>query len=86
MASGDSKIMLTTAPPRLVQPPQEHPHVSAVYNPQADLMAEIERLELEWRDLRRRLEQAHSDADRDVLNRQLAELADQIARLQAQLG
>jgi len=32
--------------------------MSAVYNPESDLIAEIERLELESRDIRRRVELA----------------------------
>lgn len=59
--------------------------MSAVYNPQADLRAEIERLELDCRDLRRRLGAAGSPADRSVLAEQLAELEERIARLQAKL-
>jgi hypothetical protein len=59
--------------------------MSAVYNPEADIMAEIERLELESRDLRRRVEHARSEEDKRVLNRQLEELKGQIERLQARL-
>ena len=39
--------------------------MSQVYNPEADTMAEIERLELEVRDTRRRVEHARTEADRD---------------------
>ena len=59
--------------------------MSAVYNPEADTMAEIERLELEARELRRRIEVARNDEDRRVLQRQLDELKTDISRLQAQL-
>lgn len=59
--------------------------MSAVYNPQADLRAEIERLELGCRDLRRRLAAADAPADRTVLTEQLTDLEEQIARLQARL-
>ncbi|HEY8668899.1 MAG TPA: hypothetical protein VIL86_19785 [Tepidisphaeraceae bacterium] len=59
--------------------------MSTVYNPEAETMEQIERLELEVRDVRRRVEHAHSDADKRVLNRQLAELKEQIQLLQARL-
>jgi hypothetical protein len=59
--------------------------MSSVYNPEADIMAEIERLELEGRDIRRRVEHARNEADKRVLNRQLEELKRQIEFLQAKL-
>jgi hypothetical protein len=59
--------------------------MSQTYNPESDTMAEIERLELEARDIRRKVEHAHSDADKRVLNRQLKELKDQIQFLQSRL-
>ena len=59
--------------------------MSAVYNPESDLMAEIERLELESRDVRRRVEHARNEADKRVLNRQLDELKQQVELLQAKL-
>ncbi|MGD0137971.1 MAG: hypothetical protein ABSD28_03790 [Tepidisphaeraceae bacterium] len=52
--------------------------MSAVYNPEADLIAEIERLELEARQIRRTIEHVSGPEDRRVLNRQLKELKDQI--------
>jgi hypothetical protein len=52
--------------------------MSAVYNPEADVIAEIERIELTARDLRRKVEHAKNQEDRRVLNRQLQELKDQI--------
>jgi peptidoglycan hydrolase CwlO-like protein len=52
--------------------------MSAVYNPEADLIAEIERLELEARDTRRKIEHVRNQEDKRVLNRQLQELKDQI--------
>jgi cell division septum initiation protein DivIVA len=48
-------------------------------------MAQIEQLELEARDVRRKIERAHNDEDRRILNRQLKELQDDIARLQSRL-
>ena len=59
--------------------------MSSVYNPESDLMAEIERLELETRDVRRRVEHARSEEDKRVLNKQLDELKQQIERLQERL-
>ncbi len=59
--------------------------MSAVYNPESDLMAEIERLELEAREILRSIEHAHNAADKRVLNRQLKELYDAIVYLQARL-
>jgi hypothetical protein len=52
--------------------------MSAVYNPEADMIAEIEQLELEARRIRRTIEHAVSQEDRRVLNRQLQELKDRI--------
>ena len=59
--------------------------MSAVYNPESDLIAEIERLELESRDIRRRVEHAHNEEDKRVLNRQLEELKQQIEVLKSRL-
>jgi hypothetical protein len=60
-------------------------HMSAVYNPEADLIAEIERMELEARDVRRRIEHAQNDEDKRVLNKQLAELEQQVEFLKKKL-
>ena len=59
--------------------------MSSVYNPEADVMAEIERLELESREIRRRVEHARNDQDKRVLNRQLEELKQRIELLQSKL-
>ena len=59
--------------------------MSHVYNPEADTVAEIERLELEVRDVRRRVEHARAEADKRVLNRQLQELKEQIEFLRSRL-
>ena len=59
--------------------------MSAVYNPESDIMAEIERLELEARDTRRRVEHAHNAEDKRVLNRQLEEIKHQIEHLRSRL-
>lgn len=59
--------------------------MSSVYNPEADVMAEIERLELETRDVRKRVEHARGEDDKRVLNTQLEELKKRIEFLQAKL-
>jgi hypothetical protein len=59
--------------------------MSQVYNPESEAMAEIERLELEARHIRRSVEHARTEADKRVLNRQLAELKEQIEFLRARL-
>ena len=59
--------------------------MSQVYNPESDLMEEIERLELEARDLRRKIEHLVNEQDKRVMNRQLNELEEQISRLQSRL-
>jgi len=57
----------------------------SVYNPEADVMQDIERLALEARDIRRRIEHVRNQQDRRVLNRQLQEIEDQIRVLQGRL-
>jgi hypothetical protein len=59
--------------------------MSTVYNPESDTIAEIERLEMESRDIRRRIEHARGNEDKRVLNRQLEELKRQIEFLRARL-
>ena len=59
--------------------------MSTVYNPESDIMAQIEQLELEARDIRRKVEYVHNDNDRRVLNRQLKEIAEEVTLLQARL-
>ena len=59
--------------------------MSQVYNPETEVMAEIERLELEARNIRRSVEHAHNVEDKRVLNRQLAELKEQIEHLRSRL-
>ena len=59
--------------------------MSQVYNPESEAMAEIERLELEARQIRRSVELARSEADKRVLNRQLDELKERIEQLRARL-
>jgi DNA polymerase I-like protein with 3'-5' exonuclease and polymerase domains len=59
--------------------------MSQVYNPESDLMEQIERLELEFRNVLRRIEHARANVDKRVLNRQLQEIGDEITHLQQQL-
>lgn len=59
--------------------------MSQVYNPESEVIARIERIELELRDLRRRVEHAPTEADKRVLNRQMAELQSEAGRLRARL-
>lgn len=59
--------------------------MSQVYNPEADIIAEIERLELEARSIRRRVEHARNEQDKRVLNRQLQEIEAQVEYLKGRL-
>ena len=59
--------------------------MSHLYNPESETVAEIERLELEARDVRRRVEHARTEEDKRVLDRQLEELKDQIEFLRSRL-
>ena len=59
--------------------------MSTIYNPEADTIAEIERMELECRDIRRRIEHVRTEADKRVMNKQLEELKAQIEFLRARL-
>jgi hypothetical protein len=59
--------------------------MSTVYNPEADIIAEIEKLELEARGLRRRLRQAHNGEDKRVLNRLVKETEERVELLRQRL-
>jgi peptidoglycan hydrolase CwlO-like protein len=59
--------------------------MSTIYNPEADIAARIESLEIEARDMRRKIEHAQNENDRRVLNRQLKEIEEEITNLQAKL-
>ncbi len=59
--------------------------MTQINNPESQVIADIERLELECRDLRRRIEHVRGEEDRRVLNRQLQELHDQINFLRKQV-
>jgi peptidoglycan hydrolase CwlO-like protein len=59
--------------------------MSTIYNPESDIAARIESLEIEARDIRRKIEHVHNENDRRVLNRQLKEIEEEITNLQAKL-
>jgi hypothetical protein len=59
--------------------------MSQVYNPESEVTAQIERLELEARDVRRRVEHAHTVQDKRALNKQLEEIKQQITFLRSRL-
>jgi hypothetical protein len=59
--------------------------MSQVYNPESELIAEVEKLELEAREYRRKIEHAHNNEDRRAMNRLLGEVRDRIAFLQRKL-
>jgi hypothetical protein len=59
--------------------------MSTVYNPESQIIEEIERLEFEAREVRRRVEHARTESDKRVLNRQLKELGEEITLLQARI-
>lgn len=59
--------------------------MSEVYNPEAEVSAQIEKLELEAKNVRRRIEHAHTEADKRMLNRQLQEIKDEITHFQARM-
>lgn len=59
--------------------------MSQVYNPESGVMEQIERLSLDARDLRRRIEHAHNADDRRVLNSQLRDVEEQVRVLQTRL-
>lgn len=52
--------------------------MSTIYNPEAETIAQIERLELSARDLRRRVEHVRTIDDKRVLNKQMAEIKHRI--------
>lgn len=59
--------------------------MSTIYNPEADIIARIEKLEMEAREIRRRLTQARHDEDKRVLEKQLKETKEQVDILRARL-
>jgi hypothetical protein len=59
--------------------------MSAVYNPEADVIAEIERLEMDARQTRKRLKHVRQDADRRVLDKQLKDIKELIRILRLRL-
>ena len=59
--------------------------MSTVYNPESETIAQIERLELEARQVRRRIERSHNEEDRRALNRQLTDVQRHIDVLRSRL-
>ena len=59
--------------------------MSTVYNPESETIAQIERLELEARDVLRRIERSRNEEDRRVLNRQLEDVQRHIDVLRSRL-
>ncbi len=59
--------------------------MSAVYNPESEVIAEIERIELEARSMRRRIEHVRNPEDKRVLNRLLKESEDRAEFLRVRL-
>ena len=60
--------------------------MSVVYNPESESIAQIERLELSARNIRRTIEHAHNQEDKRVLNRQLKEIEDQSFQLRFRMS
>jgi hypothetical protein len=52
---------------------------------ETETIAAIERLEMDARDVRRRVEHARTESDKRVLNRQLKDIEDEIERLRYRL-
>jgi hypothetical protein len=59
--------------------------MSQVYNPEAEVIAEIEKLELDAREFRRKIEHVRNAEDRRVMNRLLGELRDRISFLKRKI-
>ena len=60
--------------------------VIEVYSPEPETIAQIERLEHDARELRRRIEHVRSEDDKRILNRQLQDIRDDVERLRHRLG
>ena len=59
--------------------------MSEAYNPETELFAKLETLELDARQLAQKRDQAKTPEDRQVLERQLKEVEDQVAVLKSKL-
>lgn len=59
--------------------------MSEVYNPETVAYEQLEQLAVEARQLRQRRASAHNDDERQVLDRQLREVEDQIEALRRRL-
>jgi hypothetical protein len=56
-----------------------------MFNPESEIIARIESLEVEIRGIRRRLEHTINIADKRVLDQQIGELTTEIARLKERI-
>lgn len=56
-----------------------------MFNPEADIIARIEALEIDVRNIRRRLEHTVRPEDKRVLDQQIGELTAEIARLKERI-
>jgi len=59
--------------------------MSTIYNPESETIASIERLELEARNIRRKMDHVFQPHDRRVLDRQLSEIQKHIEFLRRTL-
>jgi len=59
--------------------------MSTVYNPESEIEEQIEHIELEAREIRRKIEYVRNENDRRVLNRQLKEISEEVTLLQSRL-
>ena len=59
--------------------------MSQVYNPETEIISEIEKLELEAREFRQKIEHCNTPEDRRVINRVSEELRERIDFLRRKL-
>lgn len=59
--------------------------MSEEYNPEAQTLEEVERVEVELKELLKKRGSAGTDKDRQVLDRQIGELEGRLKRLRAKL-
>jgi hypothetical protein len=60
--------------------------MNSVNNPESEAIAQIERLELAARDIRRRIEHTAKPTDKVVLNKQLEEISLQVTMIRDRLS
>ena len=59
--------------------------MSEAYNPESETYAELQRLEIEARQLAKRRDDAPNDGDRETIGRQLTEVEARIEKLKKRL-